>query len=118
VVNKKRKWLGYAVVVTGVIVVLLLIYAVNSEPLVRWFENDKRSITWEDILGMGLISLFILALLVSHMALVVVAASSLSESRAPAIKRQAVCPQCERSIQGDWRLCPYCGHKLDIPSAR
>ena len=117
-VSKRRKWLGYAVVVTGVIVVLLLIFAVNSEPLVRWFQHEERSITWQDMLGMGLISLFIVALLASHMTLVVVAASSLKESRTPTVKKQATCPQCECSIQRDWRLCPYCGHKLDMPSNR
>ena len=111
--SKKRKWLGYAIVVTAVTVILLLVFAVNSEPLVQWFKKDMRSITWEDILGMSLISLFILALLVSHLTLVIVAARSLSKKpHAPPIKPPTLCPQCGRGVHSDWLLCPYCGHLL------
>ncbi len=112
-VGKKHRWLPYAVVATGAVIVLLVIFSINSEPLVRWFQADERSITWQEMLGMGLISMFILALLLSHMVLVVVAASSLSKPHTPAIEKPTVCPQCARAVQGDWRVCPYCGFRLD-----
>jgi uncharacterized paraquat-inducible protein A len=22
------------------------------------------------------------------------------------------CPNCQRSVQADWQVCPYCGHSL------
>ncbi|MBN1934784.1 MAG: zinc ribbon domain-containing protein [Anaerolineae bacterium] len=111
--SKKLKWLPYAVVATGAVIVLLVIVAINSEPLVRWFQADERSITWQEMLGIGLISMFILALLLSHMVLVVVVASSLNKPPTPAIEKPTTCPQCARAVQADWQVCPYCGFKLD-----
>ena len=108
--KKKRKWLSWALVTTGVIVTLVLILALNSDPLVRWFrvdllgpaKDDTRPTTWDDALGTVLISVFILALLVSHVGLLIAAAKVLSKPRTHAIREQATCLRCERSVQRDW----------------
>ena len=125
--TKRRKWLSRAALITGAILVLLLIFAVNSEPLVRWFQigpqeagrerdlerAEAGSVTWHKALGATLISVFILAILASHLGLLIVVANSLNKAQLPAIREPAACPQCERSIQLDWRMCPYCGFMLD-----
>jgi hypothetical protein len=123
---KRHKWLPYAIVATGVIVVLLLVFAINSDPVVRWFpfgsteavqerglgRAETKSFTWQEALGAILFSVFILALVLSHLVLLVVAANLLNQPKAQALKTPAVCPQCERGIRADWRLCPYCGFTL------
>lgn len=129
---KRHKWLPYAVVATGVILVLLLVFALNSEPIVRWFQFSFReagqergleraepgSLTWQEALGMALFSVFILALVLSHLALLVVMANLLNKPETQALKTPAVCPQCDHSIRADWRLCPYCGFTLDKSQER
>lgn len=127
---KRHKWLPYAIVATGVILVLLLVFAINSEPVVRWFQSgtietgqeralepgEARSVTWHQVLGTALFSVFILALVLSHLVLLIVAANSLSKPRMPTtVHKHAVCLQCERDIQPDWRVCPYCGFTLGKP---
>jgi len=123
---KRHKWLPYAVVATGVILVLLLVFAINSDPVVRWFQFGSReagqernleraeakSFTWREALGTVLFSVFILALLLSHLVLLVVVANLLNQPQVQAPKTPAMCPQCDRSIKTDWRLCPYCGFTL------
>jgi ABC-type Fe3+ transport system permease subunit len=125
--TKRRKWLSRAAVITGAILVLLLILAINSEPLVRWFQigpqeagqergleqADAGSVVWHKALGTTLISVFILAILASHLALLIVVANSLNKAQLPATGGPAVCPRCERGIQPDWRMCPFCGFELD-----
>ena len=124
---KRHKWLPYAVVATGVILVLLLVFAINSEPVVRWFQLGSReagqdripgqaesqSITWQEALGTALFSFFILALVFTHLVLLIVAAKLLTKPQVQALKIPIACPQCERSVKADWRLCPYCGFTLD-----
>jgi hypothetical protein len=128
---KRYKWLPYAIVATGIVLVLLLVFAINSDPVVRWFQfgakeasqarglerAEARSMTWQDVLGTVLFSIFILALVLSHLVLLIVAANLLNKPRMPAVPhRPAACPQCERDIQSDWRVCPYCGFTLGKPS--
>jgi hypothetical protein len=123
---KRHKWLPYAVVATGVVLVLLLVFAINSDPVVRWFpfgsreavqergpeRAETKSFTWQEALGTALFSVFILALVLSHLVLLVVAANLLNKPQVRALKTPAVCPQCDHSIKADWRLCPYCGFTL------
>ena len=124
---KKHKWLPYAVVATGVILVLLLVFAINSEPVVRWFQlgsketaqerildrAETRSITWQEALGTVLFSVFTLALVFIHLALLIAVANLLNKPQAQALKTPTVCPRCDHSIKADWRLCPYCGLTLE-----
>ena len=125
--TKKHKWLPYAVVATGVILVLLLVFAINSEPVVRWFQlgsketaqervldrAETRSITWQEALGTVLFSVFILALVFIHLALLIAVANLLNKPQAQALKTPTVCRRCDHSIRADWRLCPYCGFTLE-----
>jgi hypothetical protein len=109
-----------------VILVLLLVFAINSEPIVRWFQfgfgkagqahgmgqTETDSLTWQEALGTALFSIFILALVWIHLALLVVMANLFNKPQTQAFKTPAVCPQCDRKIRADWRLCPYCGFTL------
>jgi hypothetical protein len=90
---KRHKWLPYAVLATGVILALLLLFAINSDPVVRWFQLGSRevgqertpepaeteSITWRGALGAALFTVFILALVLSHLVLLVVVANMLNQ---------------------------------------
>ena len=130
--SKRRKWLPYAAVATGVILVLLLVFAINSEPIVRWFQfgfgksgqahslgqTEANSLTWQEALGTTLFSVFILALVWIHLALLVVMANLFNKPQTQALKTPAVCPQCDRKIRADWRLCPYCGFTLTKSSVQ
>lgn len=130
--KKKSRWLSWSLVITGAIIAFVLILAVNSEPLVRWFQvgsagtgpesESKEGGTglpaWHNALGAALISVFILALVASHFGLLIVAANALNKPRTHAIREPSACPRCEHSVHRDWRICPYCGWVLKESAAQ
>ena len=124
--HKKRKWLTYALLATGMAVVGLLFFTLNRGPLVTgfqtydhetdgfclWCGDNKPTNVW-DMLGTGLIILLILIVPSGHIALLITAVIRLNrppKARAP--RPPLACPHCGQSVEPQWKACPHCGEKL------
>lgn len=121
---RKRKWLIYALLATGLAVIGLLFFTLNRGPLVTGFQayeteaddlclwcGDNRPTDIGDMLGTGLIILLILIVPSGHIALLITVAirfNRLPPARAP----RHPCPHCRQGIEPQWKACPYCGEKI------
>jgi uncharacterized membrane protein len=68
--------------------------------------------------GLGMIIMWIvplsfLALLVVGIVWLVRVAAGSPPTGSQTLSETSTCPNCNRSIQDDWQLCPYCGQKLE-----
>lgn len=131
--HKRRRWLAYAAVITGFILVGLLLLALNRDPLTRGFKpaGDRitlsdfcfwcasdQDVTTIDILGIILIGFVVLAIPAGHIALLVALASSASRPpRFSDLEPAYHCPHCNHGLVKQWRVCPYCGVPIE-PSER
>lgn len=122
--HKKRKWLIYALLATGLAVVGLLFFTLNRGPLVTGFQayeseeddfclwcGENKPTSLKDMFGTALIILLILIVPSSHIALLITAAVRLNrppQARAP----RHLCPHCGQGIEAQWKACPYCGEKV------
>lgn len=121
--KKSRKWISRAVVFSGLILVFLLIFTINSEPLVYWFRDSPQQaidagqtrikpVNWYNIVGSSLIGMLVILLLMSHLGLLFVVSSWLNKPHTLITQSSATCPNCKYSIQNDWAICPKCGTSL------
>jgi hypothetical protein len=63
---------------------------------------------WIGMLFMGLVPIGFIVLIVLG---IIWLARAIGSGGGPAAIR-AVCPNCRRGVQSDWRNCPYCGAEL------
>ena len=122
--QKKRKWLVYARIITGIAVVGLLAFTANRGPLVSefqayeseatclWCGTNRPTGVW-DMLGTGFIILLLLLVPSGHILLLIVAAIQLNRSTKPGSSSVSLaCPHCGQGIEPQWKACPHCGEKL------
>jgi hypothetical protein len=124
--HKKRKWLIYTLLATGLAVVGLLFFTVNRGPLVTgfqayeseeddfclWCEGNRPS-SLKEIFGIVLIILLIFLVPAGHIALLITVAVHLNRPAPPARAPRHICPHCHQGIDPQWKVCPYCGEKLN-----
>ncbi|MBN1873091.1 MAG: zinc ribbon domain-containing protein [Anaerolineae bacterium] len=125
---KKRKWVIYAVIITGVIVVGLLAFAINRGPwftgfepaeqepeigaICLWCGEEGPTSVW-DIVGTGLIMLLMFLIPSGHIALLIWVANWFQHLPQSTAKHPALaCPHCGREVYAQWKACPHCGEKL------
>ncbi|MBN1249023.1 MAG: zinc ribbon domain-containing protein [Anaerolineae bacterium] len=130
-VHKRNRWLAYGAILTGTVIVVLLVVALNRGPIARGFEpegggigiqafcswcQEGRSPTVTDLLGMVLIGLVVFALPAGHLALLIMLAAR--AGRPPKfsdIEPAYHCPHCNHPLVKQWRNCPYCGVPIERP---
>jgi hypothetical protein len=82
------------------------------------WERARFADPWS-LLGTVTIVLLMLAIPLSHMAWLVLAAIWLSHSTGPQrADEKLTCPHCAAGIRPDWNVCPYCGGELKGMSNR
>lgn len=122
--RKRRKGLIYALLATGLAMVVLLLFTLNRGPIATGFqpynseENDfclwckeNRPSSLKELFGASLIILLILIIPASHIALLITTAIHLN--RPPPVRApRHTCPHCHQGIDSQWKACPYCGEKL------
>ncbi len=122
--RKKRKWLIYALLATGLAVVGLLFFTLNRGPLVTGFQayeseeddfclwcEENKPTSLKEKFGITLIILLILIIPAGHIALLITAAIHLNHPP-PVHATRHLCPHCRQGIDPQWKACPYCGEKL------
>ncbi|HOU15435.1 MAG TPA: hypothetical protein PKZ84_20195 [Anaerolineae bacterium] len=127
--HRKRKWLLYALLATGLAVVGLFFFTLNRGPLITGFKTyeneDKNFCLWcgdnrptdlSDMLGTGLITLLILIVPSAHIALLITAAVRFGRV-SPSRTLRHLCPHCKQGVEAHWKACPYCGEKLSKEEA-
>jgi hypothetical protein len=123
--RKKRKWLIYALLATGLAVVGLLFFTLNRGPLVTGFQayesaeddfclwcEENRPTSLKEKFGLTLIILLILILPAGHIALLITAVVQFNRPPPPARAPRHRCPHCRQGIDPQWKACPYCGETL------
>jgi len=115
------KWLVFASIVIGVVIVGLLILTFvpglgwgGTRPHRYWMWSRTEFLTPWDFLGNVTIALLMLAIPLSHIAWLVMAAIWLARSAGPSQAGEALnCPHCRGEVQPGWKACPHCGEKLE-----
>ena len=116
------KWLVFASIVIGVIIVGLLILTFVpglgwgwTRPSGYWMWNRADFLNPWHFLANVTIALLMLAIPPSHIAWLVMAAIWLARSaEEPSPAGEALnCPHCEGELQPGWKACPHCGEKLE-----
>ncbi len=115
------KWLVFASIVIGVVIVGLLILTFvpglgwgGARPYRYWMWSRTEFLTPWDFLGNVTIALLMLAIPLSHIAWLVMAAIWLARSAEPSPGGKALnCPHCGGEVQPGWKACPHCGEKLE-----
>ena len=125
--QKRRKWLAYTAVITGIVVAGLLALAINRGPLVEGFQpyqgehslesyflwSGEEELSFQNILGMVCISLLIFVVPAGHIAVLIMLAVQLRRPAEPP-EPQPVhqCLHCEHQLRRNWNICPYCGERI------
>ena len=122
--HKKRKWLIYTLLATGLAVVGLLLFTLNRGPLATGLQpyepegngfclwcGDNKPTSWGDMLGTGLIILLILIVPSGHIALLITAAVRFNRPPQARVLYRP-CPHCGQDIEPQWKACPHCGERL------
>ncbi len=127
--HKRNRRLAYGAIITGVVIVVLLLFALNRGPISRGFAlegsgaglqalcpwcEEGKPVTPTDVLGIVLIALVVLALPAGHLALLIMLASRISRPpKFTDIEPVAHCPHCNHPLVRQWRHCPYCGQPIE-----
>jgi hypothetical protein len=118
--REELKWLAFASIAIGVVIVGLLI--LTFVPGLGWTRpsgygmwNRTDFLNPWDFLANVTIALLMLAIPLSHIAWLVMAAIWLARSAEPSPGREALnCTHCGGEVQPGWKACPYCGEKLGV----
>jgi hypothetical protein len=119
--RKGFKWLVFASIAIGVIIVGLLILAfvpslgwrrIRPHEYQMWSGTDLLN-PW-GLLARVTIALLLLAIPLSHIAWLVVATIWLARSEPPRSREALNCPHCGGEVQPGWKACPHCGQKLGV----
>lgn len=132
--EQRSKWIVFALVVAGVVVVGCVILALlaaalgwgafsSSAPQVRgdwmremcpWCGVTGVHTPWRSVGGV-VIALFVVALPLGLIALLIVGGVWLARSAksTPSPRDQSlVCPHCGEEVELGWKACPHCGERL------
>jgi len=114
----KINWTQVAVFV----LVAMLIFGLGTAPLLGLFGGHYGGwgMMGRGMMGLGpfggfgmmLMWLFPLGLLIAIVLGSVWLVRALAGTGTTAKLVAPACPQCHRSLQSDWQVCPYCGHRL------
>ncbi len=131
--NRKTKLFAYVALVTGLLLSVLLLLALDRDPLTKGFRRPEREatlqsicpwceedqpLTFTDVIGMVLIAVVVLSLPAGHIALLVMLAAQASRPPDFADLKPALhCPHCAHPLVKPWRVCPYCGQEITRPDA-
>jgi hypothetical protein len=115
------KWLAFASIAIGVVIVglLILVFVPGlgwARPSGYWMWSRTDFLNPWDFLANVTIALLMLAIPLSHIAWLVMAAIWLARSseEEPSPAGEALnCPHCGDEVQLGWKACPYCGQKLE-----
>jgi hypothetical protein len=115
------KWLAFASIAIGVVIVglLILVFVPGlgwARPSGYWMWSRTDFLNPWDFLANVTIALLMLAIPLSHVAWLVMAAIWLARSseEEPSPAGEALnCPHCGDEVQLGWKACPYCGEKLE-----
>ncbi len=126
--HRHNRRLAYGTIITGIVIVVLLLFALNRGPISRGFApegsggglqalcpwcEEGEPVTPTDVLGIVLIALILLALPAGHLALLIMLASRINHPPKFAdIEPVAHCPHCSHPLVRPWRHCPYCGQPI------
>ncbi|NLE44117.1 MAG: zinc ribbon domain-containing protein [Chloroflexi bacterium] len=117
--STRAKRLALILIGLGALSVLLLALVIVMDPI-----NTSLSVLYRDLhegggttfgefLGAAVITLLILTIPSSHIALLVMAAIWLGRPRGSSESGpRSHCPECGRAVRPDWRVCPYCASDL------
>ena len=135
--RKRAKRLAYLTIVTGIVIVGLLLFAVNRGPVTRGFEPvQPQDVEAEsglraycpwcgtagpvdpiDVAGTVLIGTVLLAFPAGHIALLIMLARHVSRPpRFADIEPAFRCPACNHPLVKQWHICPYCGRTIKPPA--
>lgn len=118
--REEFKWLVFASIAIGVVIVGLLILTFVpglgwgwTRPSGYWMWSRTDFLNPWDFLANVTIALLLLAIPLSHIAWLVMAAIWLARSAGPPPAGEALnCPHCQGEVQPGWKACPHCGEKL------
>jgi hypothetical protein len=127
--HRRSRILAYLAILTGLTLTVLLLLALNRDPVTRgfgrpegkadlwsicpWCEDD-RPMGIVDAIGLVLIALVVLSLPAGHMALLIMLAMQMHKPPNFAdLKPSFQCPHCNHPLVKQWRVCPYCGRKIE-----
>jgi len=119
--REEFKWLVFASIAIGVVIVGLLILTFVpglgwgwTRPSGYWMWSRTDFLNPWDFLANVTIALLLLAIPLSHIAWLVMAAIWLARSAGPPPAGEAFnCPHCQGKVQPGWKACPHCGEKLE-----
>ena len=117
--REELKWLVFASIAIGVVIVGFLILTFTpglgwTRPSGYWMWNKADFLNPWDFLANVTIALLMLAIPLSHIAWLVMAAIWLARSAGPPPAGEALnCPHCGDEVQLGWKACPYCGERLE-----